>query len=236
MLKFIGMGSAFNTDLGNNSAFIHKEESFLLIDCGGMVFHRLQELRLLDGIKDLYVIITHMHSDHVGSLGDLIFYTYYILKNKVTVMYPNKEYMASFLQSIGVEADLYHFKGSSEAELKDRFLGEIEIRYIPVSHVETIEAYGFILNIGQKKIYYSGDANHIPEQISKKLKVGEFDSIYQDTCGLDYEGNSHLSFNKLKQLIDKKDRGRVYCMHLDSHITKEELISEGFKTAELVIE
>ena len=34
MLKFIGMGSAFNTGLGNTSAYIKKEDRMLLIDCG----------------------------------------------------------------------------------------------------------------------------------------------------------------------------------------------------------
>jgi len=32
MLNFIGIGSAFNTKLGNTSAFIRKQGSMLLID------------------------------------------------------------------------------------------------------------------------------------------------------------------------------------------------------------
>ena len=54
MLNFIGVGSAFNTELGNNSAFIKKQNSLILVDCGGTVFHKLQELNILDGLENLY--------------------------------------------------------------------------------------------------------------------------------------------------------------------------------------
>ena len=60
MLNFIGTGSAFNTELGNNSAFVKNNDSLILIDCGGTVFHRLQELSLLDGLQNLYIVITHI--------------------------------------------------------------------------------------------------------------------------------------------------------------------------------
>lgn len=73
MLKFIGIGSAFNTDLGNTSAYIKKEDRMLLIDCGGTVFHELQKQKLLEGVNQIYMIITHTHPDHVGSVGEVIF-------------------------------------------------------------------------------------------------------------------------------------------------------------------
>lgn len=49
-ISFIGRGSAFNTELGNTSAFVKKGNTLLLIDCGGTVFHRLQELNMFDGL------------------------------------------------------------------------------------------------------------------------------------------------------------------------------------------
>ena len=44
-LNFIGNGSCFNTDFGNNSAYyIDKEKkSMILIDCGKTVFERLMK-------------------------------------------------------------------------------------------------------------------------------------------------------------------------------------------------
>ncbi|MDF2613764.1 MAG: beta-lactamase domain protein [Clostridia bacterium] len=233
MLKFAGIGSAFNTQLGNTSAFVKKENSLILIDCGGTVFHRLQELKLLDTIKNLYIIITHMHPDHVGSLGEVILYNYYILKNKVNLIYPNKEHIVQFLRSIGVVKDMYHIISSNEIKIQDENLGKLSIEYIPVSHVDTIETYGFMMQLDTKTIYYSGDSNTIDLQILNKLEKGEIDSLYQDTCGLDYEGNPHLSFNKLKELIRKQYRDRVYCMHFDKHLDRAEIMNEGFNAAEI---
>jgi ribonuclease BN (tRNA processing enzyme) len=47
-LKFIGNGSAFNTEEGNNSAFyINAQNQMLLIDCGETVFATLKQKNCL---------------------------------------------------------------------------------------------------------------------------------------------------------------------------------------------
>ena len=143
MINFIGMGSAFNTELGNTSAFVKKNDSLILIDCGGTVFHKLQKLNMLDGLKNLYILITHTHPDHVGSLGDVIFYSYYILKHKPTIFFPQKELIESFLTSIGVSAEMYNLYSNNAEDIKDMQLGNFSINFMHVSHVDTIPTYGF---------------------------------------------------------------------------------------------
>ena len=228
MLKFIGIGSAFNTQLGNTSAFIKKEDSLLLIDSGGTVFHRLRELNILEELNKIYIVITHTHPDHVGSLGEVIFYSYYILGHKPTVFFPNRELMKSFLTSIGVSQEMYLLESSSKVGFADENLGEISVEFLPVSHVKTIPAYGFVMRQIEGVFYYSGDSNHIENEIITRLKNGEIDRIYQDTCGLDYEGNSHMSLRKLKETINSDLRNKVYCMHLDQHIDPKEILHQGF--------
>ncbi len=229
MLNFIGSGSAFNTQLGNTSAFIKKKDSLLLIDSGGTVFHRLRELKILEELKKIYIIITHTHPDHVGSLGEVIFYSYYILGHKPTVLFPNDELMKSFLTNIGVSQEMYLLESSFNVTFADENLGKIDINFLPVSHVETIPAYGFVMREREGVIYYSGDSNHIEDEIISKLKNGKLDRLYQDTCGLDYEGNSHMSLRKLKETIHFDLRNKVYCMHLDQHIDIEEVVHQGFQ-------
>ncbi len=232
MLKFLGIGSAFNTELGNNSAFVKKENSLILIDCGGTVFHRLQKVKLLEGVENVYIIITHMHPDHVGSLGEVIFYNHYILKNKVNLIYPNKEHMTQFLLNMGMSEEMYTLISGTQIEVDDEQFRKFNIEYSSVCHVELIESYSFMLQLDGKMIYYSGDSNHIHSQVINKLEKGEIDTIYQDTCGLDYEANPHLSLNKLKQLIKRQYRNRVCCMHLDQYLDKEEIVKEGFNVAD----
>lgn len=126
-LYFIGTGSAFNTKLGNTSAFMRKQDSMILIDCGGTVFHRMMELKLLEGLKKLHIIITHTHPDHVGSLGEVIFFSYYVLKIVPKLYFPDMELMETFLRCIGVEEEMFEIINNLEAEIYDQELGNFSV-------------------------------------------------------------------------------------------------------------
>ena len=228
MLKFLGSGSAFNTQLGNTSAFIKKKDSLVLIDSGGTVFHRLQELQLLENIKRLYIILTHTHPDHVGSLGDIILYSYYMLEIKPTVFFQKKDMIENFLSCLGVTPKMYLLDNRKKVNILDEDFGEAGIEFLPVLHVDTIPAYGFVMKQKEGAFYYSGDANCISDEVLRRLSEGEFDQFYQDTCGLDYEGNAHMSLRKLREAIHPALRSKVYCMHLDKNIDQQEGINQGF--------
>ena len=110
MLKFLGRGSAFNTKEGNTSAYIKENDVLFLIDCGSNIFAKIIDINLLDNVKEVHVAITHTHPDHIGSLGDLIFYCYYILNIKVNIITPNKT-IIDLLELMGIEKNLYlHIK------------------------------------------------------------------------------------------------------------------------------
>ncbi|HAK43588.1 MAG TPA: MBL fold metallo-hydrolase [Clostridium sp.] len=233
MLNFIGTGSAFNTELGNTSAFIKNNNSLLIIDCGGTVFHRLQELNLFDKLENLYIIITHTHPDHVGSLGEVIFYSYYILKRRPTIFFPKKELIEGFLTNIGVSAEMYKLNSFERIDVNDTQFGKFSIEFLPVSHVDTIPAYGFVMKLNEKLFYFSGDANNISSKVINRILNGEINRVYQDTCGLDYEGNNHLSLRKLCNIVPQEFRYKFYCMHLDKHITEKEIKENGFNVARI---
>lgn len=231
MISFIGTGSAFNTKLGDNSAFIKKENSLILIDCGGTVFTKLRESNLLNGVENLYIVITHTHPDHVGSLGDLIFYSYYILKHKTKIFFPEPQVMENFLTSVGVSSEQYQFNSAKTSEINDVNLGKVNIEFLPVTHTNTIPAYGFIMNLNGNAFYYSGDSNNLSGEIISKLKNGQIERIYHDTCGLDYAGNPHLSIKKICEIVSEELRSKVYCMHLDENITEKQITDSGFNIA-----
>ena len=230
MIHFIGTGSAFNTRLGNTSAYILDHQSMVLIDCGGSVFHQLRELKLLDELAQLDIIITHTHPDHIGSLGEVVFYAHYVLKITPRIYFPDMELLNKFFACIGVESNMYELVAETKTVIDTGF-GNLELSFMPVSHVPVIPAYGFILTSKDSRIYYSGDTNDIPIDIVNMLADGELDYLYQDTCGLDYDGNVHLSFRKLCEIIPSELRDKVICIHHDSSLDLQMVQNEGFQFA-----
>ena len=233
MLKFLGTGSAFNTSYGNNSAYIKSEdeESLLLIDCGETVFAEIQKNRLLDGVKHVYVVITHLHGDHIGSLSSFIMYCHYVANIKLNIIHPNMK-IESVLTTMGaIKDEMYDLETCENIELDDF---KLNLYMRGANHVSDMESYSIIMQdtVGCGfNLYYSGDSNTIDEEILGLLNSGYFDCFYQDTSSIDYEGNVHLSFKKLKELVNPDIRFRVTCMHLDGRLSNEEILREGFQVA-----
>lgn len=232
MLTFTGTGSAFNVELGNNGVFIKRDKTLFLIDCGSSTFSKLQKNDIFKDVEKIYVLMTHLHPDHAGSLGDLVLYGYYSLgafaESNVTIIAPSDLEVCSFLRSTGVVSEFYtHIPLDTTYQIQDETM-PIGIESVHVTHVPFLNCYGYVLTLGDECVYYSGDANMIPEDILSRLKENEFTHFYQDTCGAEYPGNVHLPLSDLKELIPEPLRHKVSCMHLDEVFSREEAERLGF--------
>ncbi|MFY0518640.1 MBL fold metallo-hydrolase [Lysinibacillus sp. UGB7] len=227
MLKFIGSGSAFNTKLGNNSAYYKVANQMLLIDCGSNIFHRIKENQILEGIEHIHVLVTHTHADHVGSLADLIFYTYYLhgefATSKVTVYYVHDVKMEELLIINGVMPQTHCLTKQLHADTQYT-LPFCKVRFEKSSHVEELPCYSIELHINNSVIYYTGDTNSLKSSLTNE----HYDYVFVDTCQADYEGNVHLSLRKLSELVDPNFRAKFWCMHLDEGFDRQEAQSLGF--------
>lgn len=232
MLKFIGSGSAFNTKLGNNSAYYKEGSQMLLIDCGSNVFQRIKENNLLDGIDHIHVAITHTHADHVGSLADLILYTYYshgeFAKPKVTVYFSEGVEVNKLLDVNGCELNKTYYSKHIEEGSMLHIFNNVSVSFDKIKHVEEIPCYGMELKINGDYIFYSSDTNEIDDITLELIEEDVWNYFYIDTCKADYEGNVHLSLRKLNELIPEFYREKVWCMHLDEGFVREEAESMGF--------
>jgi ribonuclease BN (tRNA processing enzyme) len=231
MLNFIGIGSAFNTRLGNNGAFIKSVsgKKLFMIDCGEVTFDRLQRFGVLDGVEEVHVLLTHFHPDHIGSLGTLAFYMYYKeqpFQSRITIYTPENISLYQYLNATGVSSEYYYDKRLDGDGIRNLInfgegLERFFITPIRVQHDKNLVCYGYYiesldLDTG-KVIYYSGDTKIIPQNVIDDLSSGTIHTMYQDTSTHDYEGNVHLSLKKLDELIPqtKNIRDKIYCMHLD---------------------
>ncbi|MGL4850771.1 MAG: MBL fold metallo-hydrolase [Clostridium sp.] len=227
MLKFLGKGSAFNTELGNTSAYIKKGKSMILIDCGGTVFHELKKRGLLD-FENLHIIITHTHPDHVGSLGDLIFYSHYIKGVKPNIYFPHKKTIDDMLSYVGVSNELYNVESRYVNWIKDDEFGNVDVEFANNKHVVEIPAYGFLIKIDGKKYYYSGDTGEVNKEAKELLEKDKEALVYHEVSSLDVPKNPHTTVEKLEEAFSKEVRNRVYLMHLDEKLNEEDLKKKSF--------
>ncbi|MFJ8460645.1 MBL fold metallo-hydrolase [Lysinibacillus xylanilyticus] len=231
MLKFIGSGSAFNTKLGNNSAYYKVGNQMLLIDCGSNIFHRIKENSILKGIEHIHVLVTHTHADHVGSLADLIFYSYYCHGEyaipKVTVYYVDDVKINELLAINGIIPDIHCLPKKLHADTQYT-LNFCKVLFEKSSHVEEIPSYSIEINIDNKHIYYTGDTNSLKTSLVNPESSKVYDYVYVDTCKADYDGNVHLSLRKLSELVRHELRSKFWCMHLDEGFERQEAEMLGF--------
>ena len=231
MLKFLGLGSCFNVEKGNTSAYYldYKRNTLVLIDCGESVFERIVKSNILNNISDIVILITHLHSDHVGSLPSLIFYCNIYLKIKPVVIYERKDDIINHvLFSLGKNSQLYSIYTTKEY---NELYSYYNITPIRQKHAKVIDAYGYEFEIEGKKIYYSGDCNGIKEEILIKLLNGYYDYFYQDTTI--YVNEAHHNIEDLKKEVPEPLRYIVNCIHLDNDETIKLAREYGFKVPDI---
>ena len=226
-LHFLGIGSAYNPALGNTNAFLLRGDDLVLVDCGESSFALLHGWGLLSAVRgDIYVLVTHLHADHAGSLPTLCSYARQQMNKRVHIVYPLAD-IRRFLRLAGIPSGQYHhLDGMREA------LCGLDVRAVPVAHVPGFASFGYLLDDGRETIYYSGDASVIPPQILSQFLKGDIGRLYQDVAWTD-EGQAcrhHLPFSLLCEAIAPQYRRQVTCMHMNlDYRTRAE--AAGFQVA-----
>jgi ribonuclease BN (tRNA processing enzyme) len=223
-LIFLGRGSGYHSTETNTSAYIKENEALLLIDCGETVFKKILEKNLMNG-KEVHILITHMHSDHIGSLGGFIGFCYWKYKIATKVYFNEKERMKVFLELLGLkENESFEILDSNEKRIES--LG-LNINSKITKHVKPLNTYSYILrfDIGNS-IFYSGDTYETNIDIFNFLKHGNL--VYHDTCIDDSKDSVHTSLRKLCELVPEEYRSQVFCIHIDGENFDEKANKQGF--------
>lgn len=217
-LKFIGRGAAFNPKEGSNSAFFVDNNRLFLIDCGESVFAQLYENKFLDKFGEINVLITHTHSDHIGSLGTLIMYVYLCLKKKVNIVIPTqakqiKNSIKDIVNAFGCDDSVYAFV---EENKYDNIYTEFKsIRFLKTAHQKGMDCYGILFNTDNGVVYFSGDTNEL-NNVENLIKSGtKINKLYMEATSVNTPDNWHLYIGYLKDLIPLELKKNVYCMHFN---------------------
>ena len=222
LLTFLGKGSAYNPLYKNTAAYFTIADKLFIIDCGETVFESfITENFDFSVYSDISIIITHFHSDHVGSLSTLLSYLF-AHGHKCNVIHPNSD-ICRLLEMVDIPDSQYNYCSNVPSHLS-RFL---TLTTVPVTHSETLPCFGYIIQTADAQFYYSGDSNSIPSDIIERFRNGDCTYIFQDTTNLEQKETSHCSLEYLCELFTPEERKHIFCMHLGSNFDKT-ITENGF--------
>ncbi len=208
-IKFLGTGGAFDFEYGNSAAFIHFRGKRILLDCGNSVYRRLRQTGLADQID--YILITHLHDDHVGSLNSTVLHHKYLLAE------PRKARILVPTESFAKELQAFMNFGLRDPKNYADFLPLTELEGLTAvdtfgKHVDGMQTYGYIFEDEDEILAFSGDLgdsniifDHLPEQSDKKIRVfHEMSFVRQDGVHTYYQ-----------DLNPRAEQYEIYGYHLD---------------------
>ena len=214
-LSFLGRGAAFNPLEGNTAAYLREADKLLLIDCGESVFVEIIRRKLLEGVKQVWIAVSHFHSDHCGSLGSLTLYCAQRLGFAANVLLPahDERYaaeMRQLLRLFGVPDRLVCLLPESNLAGFSAFSG---FRFVPTVHAPGMDCYSFEFETEGGGVYYTADTSAADGISTFVTTHPEFERIYAETVDAK-ESAVHLPLWQLAEIIPAEKRVRVQVMHL----------------------
>jgi ribonuclease BN (tRNA processing enzyme) len=242
MLKFLGSGGAFNTERGNTSAYLELGSELFLFDLGEDVFNKLIKSKLFEHKTKVNIFITHLHGDHVGSLGTTIAYLFIKQfkqdKDKICIFHPT-EAISKLLQMQGILEDWYTLNRSKRNEIPvDGMLRYLEYNFNPTKHTSLLNENGesncYSLELSMKKefrLFFSGDTNEFNEKLNNP---SHYDYIYHEVTDIE-NTEVHFSYKRLLDVtkgMSVGERAKFFLMHLDEDFDVAKAKHDGFNIAE----
>lgn len=242
MLKFLGSGGAFHIKRGMNCGYLELGSELFIFDMGADVFPKLINSGILKGKTKVNIFITHLHSDHVGSLGVTISYLKYKVFNhdisKICVYFPNAS-IKEYLDLQGVDESWYIWFGNLWDEIPvegmDKYL---EYGFLEAAHTTELNYKGenncFSIEMEVKEeftIFYSGDTSSFCDRLKNPYN---YDFIYHEVTGSS-RSERHLTYDillKETEHFPREIRKKFNLMHLEEEFNIDQAIADGFSIVE----
>lgn len=207
-IKFVGTGGAFDWKYGNSSAILKFGGETFLIDCGHSVYERLCKKKVVQDIE--YVLITHLHADHVGSLATFILHHHIFVEDKqLKILYPDKAF----------KNDLYDFLAFSLLKPEKYIVFQPlvnfpKIRFVDTKdqHVQDMQTYSYYFVDGQDLLAYSGDLGNHEVLFEKLEELETTHNLVFHEISFDPGLTGHTYY---KDLEEYQGKYKIYGYHCD---------------------
>lgn len=184
-IKFLGTGGAFDWQYGTSAATVQTNNKLFLIDCGRSVFPRLMEHELIE--KFDYLVLTHLHGDHVGSIFEVLCQRS-LLGKETPIIVPDE----AFGKDIKSLLDMLHYSRNQDVFIPINDVSEIGRIDTYGQHVADMRNYAYYFSEDDELIYYSGDIGRIETAVDflasrKESKI----RVFHDALHIEYPSHTH---------------------------------------------
>jgi len=211
-IKFLGTGGSGDYTKGTSSAVVKREDKTFLIDCGSTVYAQLRTHNMAEEID--YILITHLHGDHVGCLFQYIYYVGAVHKKLTTFIYSSdafKQSIIDFLDMQEVPNEYYDFVHIDDIEGLD---------YIDTTgmHTKQIPGHSYYFTDENELMYYSGDIGNTDVATEfLNTRTEEKITVFHEINARDLE--SHVYY---KDAMEKLSDYTAYGYHCDKATMPED--------------
>lgn len=217
-LKFL-VGREYNGQVNSNkSCYFIKKGTMILLNCGKGVVDAMRRTHALNGVKDVYIVITLSNKEHL-----------YDLKKFLEVL-KRAGIKPKILESISLDKNLLKKMKLTEDEdyqLLEPLQNNVKwINFLAVPHTNKKLSCPVELYLDDKKIFYGGDCGIIP------FSIQNYDEYYFDFG--DKEDEYHLDVNDVKSLVKKNKikKKQLWLVHLQNLQALQAAQKIGMQVAE----
>jgi ribonuclease BN (tRNA processing enzyme) len=211
-IKFIGTGGAFDLEQGNSAALITLQGKTILLDCGNTVYTTLRRKNATENID--YVLLTHLHDDHAGSVSTFIFHQKFVAQQRTKILCANDAFKQELLAFLS-------FSQQNPQEHSDflplsAFPQPAKIGCIDTtdSHFKGMPTFAYYFEDDTEILVFSGDtgdANVVYNFLENYPKQGKKVRVFHEMTFFPNIA-AHCFYKDLEHLAQKYE---TYAYHLD---------------------
>ncbi|MGI8905226.1 MAG: MBL fold metallo-hydrolase [Candidatus Sumerlaeaceae bacterium] len=206
MIRFLGVGGAFSPELGSSAAVVDTGlGTYTLIDAGCSTYGDLCRTHWIDRIT--HIIVTHLHDDHVGSLGSIINHRYHVDKSPVTLVFPPwlREPLLTLLRLQRTSDPIENFLKLQQLNGEANQVGSTHIQPVNTTglHQENMPSSAYVFQGPDSTVAYSGDLAD-PDVVFDALSDSDKPStvVFHDVSFADNIRGSHVYYKELDKHLD----------------------------------